>query len=124
MSLLRFLRYFPETPKRSNSPIHSLIVPSSGPLPSTSAKLFGRRLSRIASTMSGARQVSGRSRPSCLARSVIDLARPLSIRRRHRCARTTLLCRPVVPPARSWTGRDSTVIDGTGVARGFTDLIR
>jgi hypothetical protein len=53
----------------------------SGPFPSISASRssFGCRPSRIASTMSGAKQVSGSSRqtkaavtPSCSARSVID----------------------------------------------------
>ena len=68
-----------------------------GPFPSISASLspFGCRPSSIASTMSGARQESGRSRqtkaPSCSARLVIELACPLSIRRRQRCARTSAL---------------------------------
>ena len=58
-----------------------LLPPANRPFPSISASLspFGCRPSRIASTMSGARQVSGRSRhtkgsvtPCCSARSVID----------------------------------------------------
>jgi hypothetical protein len=64
-----------------------------GPFPSISASLspFGCRPSRIASTMSGAKHVSGSNRqtyasvtPSCSARSAIDFARPLSIWRRQR----------------------------------------
>jgi hypothetical protein len=71
---------------------------ASGPSPSISASLspVGCRLSRGASKMSSAKQVSGRSRqtyasvtPSCSARSVINLACPLSILRRQRCARTS-----------------------------------
>ena len=56
--------------------------------------------------MSGARQVSGSRRqryatvtPSCSARSVIDFALPRSIRRRHRCARTSLTLGTRVSPA-------------------------
>ena len=73
-----------------------------GPFPSISANLspFGCRPSRIASTMSGARQVSGRSRhtyalvtPSCSARSVIDRACLHSTVRRQQCARTEDLVR-------------------------------
>ena len=64
----------------------------SGPFPNISASLspFGCRPSTIASTMSGARQVSGSGRqtkatvtPSGSARSVIDFAFPHSIRRRQ-----------------------------------------
>ena len=84
-------RYNPQLTRCSSQP--------SAPFPgiSTSLSPFGCRPSRMAATMSGATQVSGTrrrcrrpSRSTCSARLVIDFARPLSIRRRQRCAGTRL----------------------------------
>jgi len=84
-------------PKLVRCSLHAVALE---PSISASRSPFGCRPSRIASTMSGAKQVSGRSRQtkatvtrSCSAKSVIDRACPLSILRRQRCARTSALIR-------------------------------